>query len=42
MGRVIGKYAVGKLMQHPDWCKKAGFTMTDGMLMPYEQVIKKY
>ena len=42
MGRVIGMYAVGKLMQHPDWCKKAGITMNDGMLMPYEAVLKKY
>lgn len=42
IGRLIGMYAVGALMENETLRKKAGVSMTDGMVMPYENVLKKY
>ncbi len=40
MGRVIGMYLVGAMIKNPALFKKAGISMTEGMLMPYKKVIK--
>lgn len=42
MGRVVGMYAVGAMMNNEKIRKKIGNKMTEGMTMPYEAVLKKY
>lgn len=42
IGRIVGMYAVGAMMNNEKIRKKAGSKMTEGMVMPYEQVLKKY
>ncbi|MBR0413652.1 MAG: NAD(P)H-dependent oxidoreductase [Clostridia bacterium] len=41
-GRIAAMYAVGAMMNNETLRKKAGNRMTEGMVMPYEQVLKKY
>lgn len=40
-GMILGMYLVGEMMTNPKLSKKLGGKMTEGMLMPYQQVIKK-
>lgn len=40
-GKILGMYLVGEMMTNPKLSKKFGGKMTEGMLMPYQQVIKK-
>ena len=42
LGRVVGMYAVGAMMQNENFRKKAGNKMNEGMTMPYEAALKKY
>ena len=42
VGRIAAMYAVGAMMNNETLRKKAGNRMTEGMVMPYEQVLKKY
>ena len=41
-GRIVAMYAVGSLMGNEKLRKKAGAKMTEGMVMPYKQILKKY
>ena len=38
---ILGMYLVGSMMNSKKLSKKLGAKMTEGMLMPYQQVIKK-
>lgn len=40
--RIVGMYAVGAMMNNEKLKKKAGSKMSEGMVMPYENVLKKY
>ena len=40
-GKIAAMYLVGGLMNNPKLSKKLGSNMTKGMLMPYENVLKK-
>jgi len=40
-GKILGMYLVGEMMTNQKLSKKIGSKMTEGMLMPYQQVIKK-
>ena len=42
LGRVLGMYAVGAMMNNENFRKKAGNKINEGMVMPYEAVMKKY
>ena len=41
-GRIAAMYAVGAMMNNEKLRKKAGNKMNEGMVMPYENVLKKY
>ena len=40
-GRIAAMYLVGAMMKNPKIGKKAGVSMTQGMLMPYKRVLEK-
>ncbi|MBR4161944.1 MAG: hypothetical protein IKR11_00385 [Solobacterium sp.] len=40
-GKILGMYLVGQMMTNQKLSKKIGNKMTEGMLMPYQQIIKK-
>ena len=40
--RIVGMYAVGAMMNNEKLKKKAGSKMSEGMVMPYENVLKNY
>ena len=40
-GKIAAMYLVGGLMNNPRLSKKLGSNMTRGMLMPYENILKK-
>ena len=40
-GRIIGMYLVGAMMRSKSIQKKIGNKMTEGMLMPYQKVLKE-
>ena len=42
LGRVVGMYAVGAMMQNENFRKKAGNKMNEGMTILYEAALKKY
>lgn len=40
-GRIVGMYLVGAMMRNKSIQKKIGSRMTEGMLLPYEKVLKE-
>ena len=41
-GRIAAMYLVGAMMNNPKISKKLGSKMTEGMLMPYQKVLKDH